>query len=227
MWWSPDHLVVSGAFKEQRCHSAKIWWSPDHLVVSVLSRSSQRGPDESWIPFPPTSLSRSLQCLEIDMCHVFIMTVWQSVTHDWASGRLSYLHKVTKKVTNQNVRGSVWPYWYVCTVRWTLYIGILRYWLCDHAPSVAASLIFGLQTLGGGEDNKDVIRWCLMVTIIQTSWPLTPASQWWHSWLSSQPLSEWLECDLFIVDMILFVSEVSPSQWVTSTSVTGCVTAAF
>ena len=127
----------------------------------------------------------------------------------------------------QAVIQAVWPYWYVCTVRWTLYIGILRYWLCDHAPSVAASLMFGLQTLGGGEDNKDVIRWCLMVTIIQTSWPLTPASQWWHSWLSSQPLSEWLECDLFIVDMILFVSEVSPSQWVTSTSVTGCVTAAF
>ena len=76
-------------------------WSQEPWV----SLSSQRGPDGSRIPFSPTGL----QCLEIDMCHVFIVTTCLrhcagvTICDAWLAvitPRTSYIgHKVTKKVS--------------------------------------------------------------------------------------------------------------------------------
>ena len=109
---------------------------------------------------------------------------------------------------------------------------ISEYWLC-HPPICAASPDIWTPNIGRwviSENNKDVTGVMLdddnnTNILITDSWLWW---QWWlHSWVSSQPLWSWAGMWPVYCDMILFVTEVSPSQWVISTSVMRCDTVHF
>ena len=139
----------------------------------------------------------------------------------------SYIrHKVTKKVyiDKENIEPSlslarIEIYFHVCSVRWTLYIGILTL-SPAHLCRVTSYLDSKYWMIT--ENNKGVTG--VMLDDDNTTNILTTDSwlwwQWWHSWVSSQPLWSWPGMWPVYCDAILFVTEESPSQWVISTSVT-------
>ena len=201
-----------------------------------VSLSSQLGPDGSRIPFSPTSL----QCLEIDMCHVFIVTtlcrcdtVWRMtgcnhsslavLASDTAQSHKESLDKISSRV-------SVLQYWNIVMFAEWDELFISEYWLCR--PPICGRVTRYLDSkywkvVEISEHNKDVTGLMLDSDNNTTNILISDSWHWWHSWVSSQPLSGGTGMWSVYWDIILFVTQVSPSQWVISTSVTRCDTLHF
>ena len=189
------------------------WWSREPGV----SLSSQRGPDGSRIPFSPTSL----QCLEIDMCHVFIVTTclrhsagvtmcdaWLAVITPLTS---CIGHKVTKKVSikyrAKSQSGRIEILSCLLSEMNSLYrnIDFVTRPICGRVTRYLESKYWKVADI---QNNKDVTG--VMTTIIQTSWSLTPGLVTLITFLSiitalSGEAGMWpVYCDV-----ILFVTEAS------------------
>ena len=189
--------------------------SHDHSLISPrwsqeprVSLSSARA---GWIriPFSLTSLQRLTCVTFLSWQHsagVTLCDAWLAVITPLGS----YIrHKVTKKVLSINKISSLSlaPHWNMFSCLLSEMNSLYRNIDFVTRPSVPRHQIFGLQILEGGWYHRIIIiikmspDWCLMMTIIQTSWSLTPGSgdndhipEYHHSHCDHEQ-----ECDLFIV----------------------------
>ena len=174
------------------------------------------------------------------MCHVFIVTtlcrcdtVWRMTGCNYSARFLhqTQSHKETvsikRKYRVESESGPALKYVFMFAQWDELFIS--EYWLC-HPPICAASPDIWTPNIGRwviSENNKDVT---MLDDDNNTNILITDSWLWWqwlHSWVSSQPLWSWTGMWPVYCDMILFVTEVSPSQWVISTSVIRCDTVHF